>query len=269
MCSRVVRDAPLEVPSDLTETLENKKASGNAIADAALQKAALEIAHAASSESECLTIFDAGNRKFAERLEQDRKELAGQGGFDPSKDKEILAVQTDLTRLWREDQSARLTYMRLATEDRTGADFWAQRRATAHATHIDAESIRLIKAYSDDYGWIDSKRFGSPISNHAWILVQHADRHPNFQADILSRMEPYVEAGETSKKNYAYLWDRVAVNNDRLQRYGTQPTWVCDSEGDMALKPLENPAAVNERRAAMGLNTVEAGLAQMQSDVCR
>lgn len=81
-------------------------------------------------------------------------------------------------------------------------------------------------------------------------------------------MEPYVESGGVRRKHYAYLYDRVAVNTGRMQRYGTQPTWQCEDDGSMQLKPLEDPARVNDRRAEMGLNTVEEGLAEMTRQVC-
>ncbi|KAK0351541.1 hypothetical protein LTR94_024562, partial [Friedmanniomyces endolithicus] len=55
-------------------------------------------------------------------------------------------------------------------------------------------------------------------SNAAWLMAQHADRDPQFQA----MMEPLVKSGEVSLANYAYLFDRIAVGADRPQRYGTQ-----------------------------------------------
>ena len=82
-------------------------------------------------------------------------------------------------------------------------------------------------------------------------------------------MEPYLKTQGVSKKNYAFLWDRVAVNSGEKQRYGTQPTWVCTSDGNLTLKPLEDPENVNVRRAEMGMNTVEEGLEEMANSICR
>ena len=56
-------------------------------------------------------------------------------------------------------------------------------------------------------------------------FLKHADNDPEFQSFALARMEPYLETEGIKKSNYAYLWDRVAVNTDRKQRYGTQPIW--------------------------------------------
>lgn len=263
------RSAPLAVPEDITAAFEDDGANEETVANAVLVKAAMEIAHAAPDEATCGETFAQGDANFRKALEKARSHIARDGGFDPADEPEILAVQTDITRLWREDQSGRLALIRSTTKDRTGADWWTQRRAVAHSTRIDADATRVIGDYADRYGWIDTKRFGGGVSAHAWILVQHADDHPEFQAEILEKMKPYVDRGETSKSNYAFLWDRVAVNTGQLQRYGTQPTWECDDDGKMSLRPLEDPDGVNARRAQMGLGSVEDGLAAMEADVCR
>lgn len=268
-CTEVDRTAPISIPADVTTRLDSGVKNDPAVADALLVKAAIEIAHAAETVEACQDIFNRGQSLFSNTLATSRKNLAGEGGFDPSSDPEILNTQTDITRLWREDQSARGALLGLSTKDRSGSAFWAQRLATAHAIRIDTASLPAIRRHAQTYGWIDRKRFGHKVSAHAWILVQHADDNPDFQAQMLAAMEPYLSRGEVSKKNYAYLWDRVAVNTGRKQRYGTQPTWQCDDSGKMALKPLEDPENVNARRADMGLGTVEDGLAEMEASVCR
>ena len=96
-----------------------------------------------------------------------------------------------------------------------------------------------------------------------------ADSDPAFQQKALDRMTPYVETDGVSKGDYAYLWDRVAVNTDRKQRYGTQPTWECTTDNKLTLQPLEDPENVNKRRAEMGLGSVEESLADMAREVCR
>ena len=80
-------------------------------------------------------------------------------------------------------------------------------------------------------------------------------------------MEPYLVTNKIQPSNYAYLWDRVAVNTDKKQRYGTQPTWEC-IDGKMELMPLENPESVNQRRAEIGMGSVEKSLDEMNSQTC-
>ena len=119
----------------------------------------------------------------------------------------------------------------------------------------------------DKYDWIDQKRFGKPVSAHAWILIQHADDHVDLQKEVLKRMEPYFKNGGVKPANYAYLWDRVAVNTGKKQRYGTQPIWECKN-GQLELQPIENRSEVNKLRKALGMNSVESALAEMSQSVC-
>lgn len=259
-----------ENPASVMAKLDDEtgKNSDDAVADALLTKAAMTIARSSKDAEECTHVMAKGEQIFLQMVEIQNKKWRAIGAFEPSKNPAILAVQTELTRLWREDQSARGTYISLKTAVKAGAKYWAQRLATAHATRTDGRSKQYMEKLLLNYDWIDKSRFGIDISSHAWILVQHADDHPEFQAEVLKRMEPYLENGGVKPANYAYLWDRVAVNTGRKQRYGTQPTWEC-TDGKLTLQPLEDPKNVNARRAKMGMGTVEQGLESMAQNVCR
>jgi len=154
------------------------------------------------------------------------------------------------------------------TEDKTGAAHWTRRLAVVQAAGADERSTAYMKGLLEEYDWIDKNRFGDRVSMAAWLLVQHADDHVELQSLALARMEPYLKTNGVSKGDYAYLWDRVAVNTDKKQRYGTQPTWECNDAGQLTLQPLEDPENVNKRREDMGLGSVEDGLAEMTRSVC-
>ncbi|NDD59187.1 MAG: hypothetical protein EBZ47_08075 [Chlamydiae bacterium] len=68
-------------------------------------------------------------------------------------------------------------------------------------------------------------KFGSEYDKKAWLIIQHADDDPFFQAGVLFLLERLANKGETDPKNYAYLYDRVAAKFHQiglLQKYGTQ-----------------------------------------------
>lgn len=142
------------------------------------------------------------------------------------------------------------------------------RLSVANATLADFQATHYLKTTLEKFDWIDIERFGAKVSGRAWTLVQHADDDPEFQQQVLTRMEPYLSDGGVSPGNYAYLWDRVAVNHGRLQRYGTQPVWECQ-DGKLAQQPMEDPSGVNERRAKMGLGSVESQLLEMARNTCK
>lgn len=268
-CGSVDRSAPKTVPSDIAVLLEDDApaADGFTIANAVLVSAAVDIAHAAPDTQACQAIFEGGAARFEEVHAQALANVRSQKKHKFKRKDPIRTIQQRLADHWVADQAGRLAYLRLRTDDKVGADFWAARLSVANSRRSDESAKRYIAQVLEQYDWIDKKRFGSVYSDHAWILVQHADSDPAFQADVLARMEPYLETGGVRKKHYAYLYDRVAVNTGRLQRYGTQPTWECDN-GSMELKPLEDPEGVNARRKLMGLNSVEEGLATMEQQIC-
>ncbi|MEE9433316.1 MAG: DUF6624 domain-containing protein [Sphingorhabdus sp.] len=255
------------IPAEITSTLDDKSGDGD-VAAALLTKAAMEIAHASADNESCLAVFVQGRELFTETASRQEKKWGKIGSFKRSKNANILAVQTKIVQLWRSDQSARGSYLALRTKDKTGSAFWAHRLSIANTFRADGNSKKYIETLLEDYDWIDKKRFGKDVSTHAWILVQHADHDAEFQQSVLTKMEPYLETGGIRPANYAFLWDRVAVNTGRKQRYGTQPTWEC-TDGKLTLQPMEDPENVNKRRAAMNMTTVEKGLKKMARGVCR
>lgn len=234
-----------------------------------LVEIATDIARSASSKRECTAKFAKGEKAFKKQLKKALKKNWARAKYEKNQDQIIADVQAQMATHWVEDQSARHVYIASRTDDKTGADYWTRSLAAVHTSKMDTRSTAFMRDILEDYDWIDRERFGERVSMAAWLLVQHADDHVELQSKALSRMEPYLKSGGVSKGDYAFLWDRVAVNSGEKQRYGTQPTWECTSDNRLTLQPLEDPDNVNARRETMGLGSVEDGLADMAADVCR
>lgn len=233
-----------------------------------LVDAGTRIAQASKSQKACTKTFNKGTKAFDKKMNKSLKSHWADAKYEKKIDPKIAAVQETLAKHWVEDQAARRVYLASRTEDKSGVAYWTRRLAAAQTSEADTASTAYMRALLNDYDWIDNKRFGKRVSMAAWLMVQHADDHLDLQKLALERMTPYVENGGVDKTDYAYLWDRVAVNSDKAQRYGTQPTWECTPEGKLTLQPLEQPETVNQRRAAMGMDSVEQGLAEMARSVC-
>ena len=115
----------------------------------------------------------------------------------------------------------------------------------------DLANTAWLKADIAANGWFLISTTGEEASRAAWLMTQHADRDLPFQKHVLSILEPLAAAGEASMGNFAYLYDRVAMNENRPIRYGTQGR--CVGGGKWEPNPLEDPARVDERRALVGL----------------
>jgi hypothetical protein len=126
-------------------------------------------------------------------------------------------------------------------------------------SNVDEENTAYLEALVETSGWTTISAVGPEASQAAWLLVQHADRRPDFQAHCLKLMKA-LPPGEVSLNNVAYLEDRVRVAKGEPQLYGTQ----FYKEGDhFGPRPIEDEATLEERRAAMGLETFEANKQRM------
>ncbi len=124
---------------------------------------------------------------------------------------------------------------------------------------VDAKNTGRMKEIVDKIGWPTISKVGVEGSENAWLLVQHADHDVQFQELCLSLMEK-EPVGEVSRRNIAMLTDRIRVNSGRGQVYGTQ---FEQRAGKHVPRSIEEPEYVNERRASMGLGTLEEGIQEM------
>jgi hypothetical protein len=114
----------------------------------------------------------------------------------------------------------------------------------------DGDNTRWLRSRIASRGWFKISTSGADADKAAFLLVQHADRSPDFQSEALSILEPLVASGETRPLNFAYLFDRVSVANNRPQRYGTQGR--CSATG-WAPFAIEDVDGLDKRRSAVGL----------------
>lgn len=115
---------------------------------------------------------------------------------------------------------------------------------------IDSLNTAWLKGIIAERGWPTASAVGEEGAHDAWLLVQHADRDPAFQREVLALMEAAVAEGEASGSDFAYLTDRVRVAAGEAQVYGTQIKVV---EGEPVPLEMEDAAGVDARRAAVGL----------------
>ncbi|MBD0672165.1 DUF6624 domain-containing protein [Streptomyces sp. CBMA156] len=120
----------------------------------------------------------------------------------------------------------------------------AWRRLTAR--HGD----RLAEIMAE-HGWPTERTLGAEAARAAWLVAQHADRQLDVQRRAAALLGEAVARGEASARDLAFLRDRLAVNEGREQRYGTQIGAVAD--GRPVPWPCEDPERLDERRAEVGI----------------
>ncbi|HYC68341.1 DUF6624 domain-containing protein [Brevundimonas sp.] len=134
-------------------------------------------------------------------------------------------------------------------------------RLGQQAWEVDSDNTEWLKADVAAHGWYRISVHGEAASSAAWLMAQHADRDRPFQRHVLTLLEPLVAEGEVSRSNYAYLYDRIAVGENRPQRYGSQGR--CVSKGVWAPNDLEDPEGVQALRDAFDMGSLAEYAAHM------
>ena len=142
-----------------------------------------------------------------------------------------------------------------------GARMRVNRTIGGEGCRLDQDNAAWIEREVAQHGWYVRSVHGDDGDTAAWLIVQHADRNPGFQQRMLEVLGPLVAAGETQASNYAYLFDRVAVNSGRPQRYATQGR--CTARDVWTPLPLEAEDQVARHRGQAGLQSYDAYRADM------
>jgi hypothetical protein len=160
-------------------------------------------------------------------------------------------LRRELLALMAEDQKTRMELVKRSEKPD---------QATIDALHaVDRKTTARMKEVIAAHGWPGKKLVGADGSNAAWLLVQHADLDVAFQKECLALIEKALAAGDVDAQNHAYLYDRVAVAENRPQRFGTQ------FGGDGEPQPIEDEANVDARRRAIGLPSMAEYRQQMRA----
>jgi hypothetical protein len=123
--------------------------------------------------------------------------------------------------------------------------------------------IPILKEIVNKNGYPTIKKVGAEASTHFFTLIQHSDSDPAFQASMLPVLKKLSAKGQISKKDYAFLYDRVQRNSGKKQLFGTQLSFdshgnLFDSTNKIMIPPdLADPRNVDRRRKKMGLEPLE------------
>ena len=129
----------------------------------------------------------------------------------------------------------------------------------------DEERTERLKEIIVAHGWPTYSLVGEEAEDAAWAIAQHSDHDPDFQRDALEWLRVAVENDDASPGNLAYLTDRIAMGAGEPQTYGTQIG--CGEDGPAPATPIADEAAVDERRAEVGLPPLADYYAELEA-VC-
>jgi uncharacterized protein DUF6624 len=89
--------------------------------------------------------------------------------------------------------------------------------AVARQDSVFNANLEWMRGVLAQYGWPGRRLVGEEGSHGAWLLLQHADRDTALQRTALGLLENAVRSGDASRRDLAYLTDRVRVAEGRPQ----------------------------------------------------
>lgn len=121
---------------------------------------------------------------------------------------------------------------------------------------IDEANLKALLEMLPAEGWFTISAYGREAAEAAFHIVQHSDVEQWRR--FVPVLEPLAARGEVEGSAFALMFDRLALNEGRPQRYGSQFKCV---GGRFELHPLEDPGRVNELRRQAGMPPLEQYLA--------
>lgn len=123
--------------------------------------------------------------------------------------------------------------------------------------NMDELIRKQLKELFKAFGFPTRQLVGEDAMSGVFYIIQHADGDKEWQKSQLINIEQGATKGDFIKRNYAYLYDRIKVNEGLPQRYGSQFAKV-DSKNNIAeLQETEDLANLNQRRKAMNMMPIE------------
>jgi hypothetical protein len=113
---------------------------------------------------------------------------------------------------------------------------------------VDRANTARLREIIAEHGWPGHQLVGVEAAHAAWLLAQHAP--PNLQEECLLLLEDAVSRDDASRRDLAYLMDRVLMHRGQPQVYGTQ---YLEKDGILTLWTVQEPGGLDRRRAALGL----------------
>ncbi|MEU7885795.1 DUF6624 domain-containing protein [Microbispora bryophytorum] len=154
-----------------------------------------------------------------------------------------------------------LKRMKVDQDIREPADEPLNQERMAQWKNLERDNTAWLRSVVVIRGWPLSSQVGEDGALAAWLLAQHADASPEIQCEFHRALSGAVARNEAKPAHLAYLEDRVRVNSGRPQLYGTQ---FFNEGSGLRPHPIEDADQLDDRRAAVGLESFEQYEAQMR-----
>lgn len=128
----------------------------------------------------------------------------------------------------------------------------------------DLVNLQEAKALFTNYRLPTISKVGAELAHKFWMIVLNSNNDVAFQTQILKAMHEELEEDDISAADYAFLADRIRINQGENQIYGTQVQY---NDITQRFEPfnLKKPESVDQRRVIMGLERIQTYINEVNS----
>ena len=154
-------------------------------------------------------------------------------------------ITTKLESIREVDQSSRAFFIKQAAEN----DPLKTKELALKMKATDKENQHYVSGLLDNCGW--PKGLSEDNNHTIFLVIDHADAA--YMTKYFPLLKQQADLGIVAKSNLATLQDRMLLRSGFMQVYGTQTFKIGNV---MYIWPIENVGTIEERRKAMGLNSM-------------
>ena len=167
------------------------------------------------------------------------------------KDEMMQEIDATLCKIGKADQAARMAWVNFSMGT------MSQEQAVEYALQMErTDSINLVtvKRILDTYGWPSG--LSEDANNAIFLVVDHSDLETMNK--YLGVFQDAASRGILPMQDLVTLEDRILMDSGWPQFYGTQSRQISkNGKSQIYIWPVDNPDSLNERRASVGLSTIE------------
>ena len=120
---------------------------------------------------------------------------------------------------------------------------------------INEKNLSELELLLNKNGWPKRSEVGDEAGGAAFYVLQHSNAQA--QQKYISMFEKCCRENEASRMQYALMFDRMRMNQNLPQRYGTHYNMDNRATNQRILYPLEDETKVDEWRKEIGLEPLK------------
>ncbi|WP_352423495.1 DUF6624 domain-containing protein [Proteiniphilum sp.] len=162
-------------------------------------------------------------------------------------------IRLKLKEIQNRDQGIRLLYLNIENDSLKTAIHEYMK------TVVDKDCSEEVCSILDKYGWLGVDEISSEANETLFLGIQHVD-DLKVQEKYLPMLKEAVNSGKAEGWHFAFLTDRILMNQGKKQIYGTQKI-ISKDPAKSFIVPLEYPDKVDILRNELGLSSLTEELA--------